>query len=193
MARVVRQEKGLEERIPFKVLKTRGIDNPYYKIVPSGRVPALVFDDGTILEESAHICWYFDHIDGAPRFHPPEGLEGVAHRRLEATARSLLDGLSLWGRELIYRDEAIWSETLLTHERARALRLMDFFERKVHDPVMTGPLNMAQITLASALHGRPMGQPPGFDWQEGHPNLVAWVTRIGEVQSIADSSIPAPL
>lgn len=73
IVRILRQEKKLEERVPFTVLKTRGENNPYYDLNPSGRVPALVLDDGRILEESGLICWYFDHLDGTPMLHPPEG------------------------------------------------------------------------------------------------------------------------
>lgn len=191
IVRILRQEKKLEERVPFTVLKTRGEGNPYYDLNPSGRVPALVLDDGRILEESGLICWYLDHLDGTPMLHPPEGLEGLTHRRIEAVARSMLDGLSLWGREYIYRDKAIRSPIILGHEKARAERLADFFEAEVTGDVMSGPLNMAQITLAFALHGRPKDRLAGYDWQDGRPNLMAWVERIGRVQSVADSNIPA--
>lgn len=193
IVRIVRQEKQLEERVPFTVLKTRGEENPYYDLIPSGRVPALVLDDGRILEESGLICWYLDHLDGAPTLHPPEGLAGLAHRRIEAVARSMLDGLSLWGREYIYREKAIRSPIILAHEKARAERLADFFEAEVNGEVMSGPLNMAQITLACALHGRPKDRPAGYDWQAGRPNLTAWVERIGRIQSIVDSDVPAEL
>lgn len=85
------------------MLKTRGGENLYYDINPSGRVPALILDDGRILEESGLICWYLDHLDDAPTLHALEGLEGLAHRRIEAVARSMLDGLSLWAREYIVK------------------------------------------------------------------------------------------
>jgi len=193
IVRIVRQEKRLEERVPLTVLKTRGEENPYYELIPSGRVPALVLDDGRILEESGLICWYLDHLDDAPTLHPPEGLEGLSHRRIEAVARSMLDGLSLWGREYIYRDKAIRSPMILAHEKARAERLADFFESEVTGDVMSGPLNMAQITLACALHGRPKDRPAGYDWRANRPNLTDWVERIGQIQSVADSNIPAEL
>jgi hypothetical protein len=106
-------------------------------------------------------------------------------------ARSMLDGLSLWGREYIYRDKAIRSLIILGYEKARAERLADFFKAEVTGDVMSGPLNMTQIMLACALHGRPKDRPAGYDWQDGRPNLMAWVERIGRIQSVADSNIPA--
>jgi glutathione S-transferase len=52
IVRILRQEKKLEEKVRLTVLKIRGEDNSYYDLNPSGRVPALVLDDGRILKES---------------------------------------------------------------------------------------------------------------------------------------------
>jgi len=178
MARIVVIEKGLEDRVEVALARTRTPGSDYYEVNPSGRVPYLQLDDGTGLEESGLICWYLDHLDGAPAFDPPPGLEGLETRRLEAMARSLLDGISLWGREYLYRAAEIRSETIIAHERLRAVRLVAAFETRIDSPVLAGPLNMAQLTLACALHWR-SETPPGFAWREGAPKLAAWVDRIG--------------
>ena len=128
IARIVRSVKRLEERVMFEHIQTRGVDNPYYDINPSGRVPALILDDGTVLEDSPLVAWYLDNLDGAPTLHPAEGMSGLHQRRLEAVARSMLDGLSLWGREYLYREAEIRSATIMAHEKARALRLADVLE-----------------------------------------------------------------
>ena len=99
LARIVVVEKQLEGRVEFVLAQTRVPDSPYYAINPSGRVPYLVCDDGTGLEDSALICAYLDHLDGAPAFEAPPGRDGWDLRRLEALARSMLDGLSVWARE----------------------------------------------------------------------------------------------
>ncbi|TMH74435.1 MAG: glutathione S-transferase, partial [Betaproteobacteria bacterium] len=95
MARIVVLEKGLERRVEIIAAQTRVADSPYYRINPSGRVPYLVRDDGVGLEESAVICAYLDHLDGTPAFDPPPGEQGWDARRLEALARSMLDGLAV--------------------------------------------------------------------------------------------------
>ena len=59
-------------------------------------MPYLVRDDGVGLEESALICAYLDQLDGRPIFERPS----LEAQRLEALARSLADGLAVWGREL---------------------------------------------------------------------------------------------
>ena len=74
IARMVVLEKDLEGRVEIIAARTRVADSPYYAINPSGRVPYLVRDDGTGLEESSLICAWLDHLDGAPAFDPPEGI-----------------------------------------------------------------------------------------------------------------------
>ena len=98
MARIVVLEKDLQDRVEIVTAKTRTAGSPYYSINPSGRVPYLVTDDGVGLEESAVICAYLDRLDGKPRFHGDDSWEA---RRLEALARSLLDGLAVWRREIL--------------------------------------------------------------------------------------------
>ena len=190
MARIVMLEKGLEDRVEVIVPETRIENSPYYKINPSGRVPFLLLDDGTGLEDSTLICHYFDYVDGKPQFSAAPGLDGLEARRLDAMARSMLDGISLWSREYIYRPEEIHSQFIIGHEQARAYRLADAFEAEMDNPVMAGPLSMAQITLACTLHGRD-GRPAGYDWRKGHPKLSAWVDRIGERPSVS-GTLPPP-
>ena len=128
IARIVRLEKGLEESVSIEIVATRGVNNPYYAVNPSGRVPSLELDDGRILEDSSLICWYFDNIDGQATLHPSEDISGLEDRRIEAIARSMLDGTSLWWREYLYRPPEIRSAVIMKHEYKRAYRLADFFE-----------------------------------------------------------------
>jgi glutathione S-transferase len=99
ITRIVIIEKGLEDRIDIVPAQTRLADSPYYRVNPSGRVPYLVRNDGVGMEESVVICRYLDHLDGKPQFDLPAGELEWETRRLGALASSLLDGLSVWGRE----------------------------------------------------------------------------------------------
>ena len=161
MARIVVIEKGLEKRVEVVMAQTRKEGSPYYAINPSGRVPYLVRDDGVGMEESQLICAFLG-------FDPSADWEA---RRLEGLARSLMDGLAVWLREL-YRPENERSPGIIRHEAARAARLLDAWEREIAHPHMSGALNMAQLTLACAL-GIEMRM-PDLDWRTGHPRLVAW-------------------
>ena len=124
------------------------------------------------MEESAVICAYLDRLDGKPAFDLPAGEQAWEARRLEALARSLMDGLAVWLREL-YRPVNERSPGLIRHETERAARMVELWEREIGHPFMRGALNMAQITLACALGLE--ARNPDFDWRSGHARLLRLV------------------
>ena len=187
MARIVVLEKGLQSRVEIIVAKTRVADSPYYAINPSGRVPYLIREDGLGLEESAVICAYLDHLDGEPAFDLPGEDPPWEAYRLEALARSLVDGLSVWVREIL-RPENERSPGVIQHETERARRMADLWEREIDHPVMHGPLNRASMTLACALGLETRN--PGFRWRAGHPKLCAWFDPIAARPSFAATAPP---
>jgi len=186
MVRIVLHAKNLADRLEIIPAQTRRANSPYYGINPSGRVPFLILDDGRCFEESQLIIRYLDHLDGAPMLDHPAGEAGWESRRLEALARSMLDGLSVWGREL-NRAEDERSPTLIKHERARAGRMAELWEGEIGNPLMTGSLNMATITLTCALnYDRRI---PGFNWRDDHPRLAAWAAKMDERPAIRETWI----
>ena len=185
LARITVLEKGLEDKVKQIVAQTRSIDSPYYEINPSGRVPCLILPDGTRLEESQVVCSYLDNLDNAPLFGAPPGSNGFHVQRLEAMARSLADGVSVWIREG-FRPQQQRSPGVIDHERDRAARLIEVWETEVMHPVMGGKLsNMAQMTLIVALHLERWN--PDFEWRDGHPNLVNWAESLAVRPSIRDT------
>jgi len=188
MARIVVLEKGLEGRVETVTAKTRVADSPYYGINPSGRVPYLVLGDGLGLEESALICAYLDYLDGEPTLNVPGDGQSWEERRLEAVARSMLDGLSVWGREIL-RPENERSPGVIRHEKDRAERMADVWETEIHNPLMLGALNMVQITLACALGLE--ARNPGFLWRSRHPKLSEWFEQIAARPSFMATAPPS--
>ena len=189
MARIVVIEKRLENRVEIVAAKTRAADSPYYAINPSGRVPYLVGDDGVGREESALICSYLDHLDGDPVFDLPAGDQAWEARRLEALARSMLDGLSVWGREMS-RPANERSPGVIQHETDRARRMADLWEAQIDHPLMRGALNLLQITLACALGLE--ARNPEFDWRSGHTRLCDWYGPIAARPSLLATAPPKP-
>jgi len=190
IARVVVLEKGLESRVEIIGAQTRRADSPYYSVNPSGRVPYLIRDDSVGLEDSAVICAYLDHLDGNPLFDLPAGDQGWEARRLEALARSMLDGLAVWGREIV-RPQNEQSPTVLQHEAQRSERMADLWEVEIEHPLMRGALNLAQITLACALGFE--ARIPDLHWRPGHPKLSDWFGYIGSRPSIAATAPPSAI
>jgi len=176
LARIVVIEKALEDRVEIVEAKTRTPDSPYYGVNPSGRVPFLIAGSGLQMEDSQVICAYLDNLDGKPRLHPAAGPDW-SHRRLEASARSMLDGIAVWAREM-GRPESERSPTTLGHEAARTQRIADVFQDAVTHPVLQAETNMAQLVLAVALEtarARKFG-----DLTEGRPQLAAWLAPISQ-------------
>jgi glutathione S-transferase len=188
ITRIVRLEKGLESRVEVILAQTRLADSPYYRINPSGRVPYLVRDDGIGMEESSVICGYLDHLDGKPAFDPPTGERGWEARRLGALATSLLDGLCVWGREIL-RPENERSPTVIRHEAERARRMADLWEAEIDQPLMRGGFNMVQVTLACALGLE--ARNPGLQWRPERAKLGAWFDRIAARPSFAATAPPS--
>ena len=188
MARIVVLEKNLGDRVEIIAAQTRTANSPYYEINPSGRVPYLVRDDGVGMEESAVICAYLDRLDGKPSLDLPPGEQAWEARRLEALARSLMDGLAVWLREL-YRPVDERSPGLIRHETERAARMVEHWEREIGHPFMRGAaLNMAQITLACALGLE--ARNPDFDWRSGHARLCDWYAPIAARPSFTTTAPP---
>jgi glutathione S-transferase len=186
LARILVIEKGLSDKVAVIAAKTRVADSPYYAINPSGRVPYLIDDAGVGMEDSQLICAYLDALNGEPLFHSAARDADWAYRRVEATARSLCDGISVWVREM-HRPESERSPTVLAHEVARSQRLAELFEGWVGEPPLAGTPAMAHLILAAALDvARNRG--PG-DLTSGRPRLAAWLQAISKRPSLEATAL----
>ena len=187
LARIMVIEKALEDRVEIIAAKTRAPGSPYYQINPSGRVPYLVDDAGVGMEDSQLICAYLDGLDGRPRFHDASHAPDWTYLTLEFAARSMCDGIAVWGRE-VARPENERSPTTLAHEAARAQRMADVFEQRVTDPLMQGPLRMAHLILAIAVE---MARKRGLvDLTAGRPRLAVWLRAKSDLPSMQRTAPP---
>jgi hypothetical protein len=64
------------------------------------------------------ICAYLDGLDGKPRFHSAPHTSDWAYRRLEFAARSMCDGIAVWGREMARPKSEIRRPLSLMSQRA---------------------------------------------------------------------------
>ena len=152
-------------------------------------MPYLIRDEGAALEESLLIVAWLDQLDGKPMFNLPAGEQGWEARRLEASARSMMDGLAVWSREN-GRPENERSPTIIKHEAARSARMLDLWETQIDHPWMHGVLNMAQITLACTLGMD--ARNPDLHWRPGHPTLCGWFDSFATRPSFVGTT-PPPL
>src|ERR1051326_2219817 len=185
LARIIVLEKGLEDRVEIIEVKKRTPASPHYQINPSGRVPYLIDDDGAGMEDSQLICAYLDGLDGKPRFHNAPRASDWAYRRLEFAARSMCDGIAVWGREMV-RPANERSPTTLAHEAARRGRMADFFEGRVTDPPLQGAPGTAHLTLAHAVQ---MARKRGLgDLTESRPRLASWMRAMSALPAMQETA-----
>jgi len=185
LARIVILEKGLQDRVEIVGVKTRTPDSPYYQVNPSGRVPYLVDDAGVGMEDSQLICAYLDGLDGKPSFHPADA--DWSNRRREASARSMLDGIAVWAREM-GRPASERSPTTLAHEAARSQRMADRFESDATSGRLQGPMAMGQLVLAVALETarlRGLG-----DLTQGRTQLAVWLAHVSALTALRATAPP---
>jgi glutathione S-transferase len=140
------EECGLADRVEVLAVPTRVPDSPVNALVPTGKVPTLVTDDGLALSESRLICQYLDRLHGAAPVVDPD--PAPAGRALEGVVTGFLDGVSVWVREL-RRPAHEQSPGILEQERARAERCVAWLEARVEDIGLVG-------------------------WREAAPRLWAW-------------------
>jgi glutathione S-transferase len=189
-ARIVRAailEHGLQDRIEVVPARTRETHSPYYRTAPSGRVPYLERDDGPGLEETDVICAFLDHLSERPALVRPHGQADWQAGRCHALARSLLDGLAVWVREM-RRPEEERSPTIIAHEADRARRLLDLWEMEIETPAMRDPVSLTHLTLFSALEvARAM---LGEAAIASRPNLADWHVEMGQRPSLIATRPP---
>ena len=185
LVRIIIKEKELESSVELVEAKTRTPNSPYYAVNPSGRVPFLARDGAVGIEDSQLICRFLDGLDGRPRFQIAPEHGDWQYGRLEAYARSMVDGISVHLREL-RRPEGERSPTILSHEKDRAQRLADFWEREVSDPLMQGEVNLAQLLLVIALDTGRMARIG--ELEASRPELAAWAGRMRLRPSVKETA-----
>jgi glutathione S-transferase len=185
LARIIVIEKALEHCVEIIEAKTRTPGSSYYEVNPSGRVPYLVDDSGIGMEDSQLICAYLDGLDGKPRFHSASDVPDRAYLRLEFAARSMCDGIAVWGREM-RRPANERSQTTLAHESARAQRMADFFDDRVTDPLMQ--CGMTRLIVAVAVE---MARKRGLgDLTVGRQGLGRLMRSISDLPSMQKTAPP---
>lgn len=90
--RIFLTEKGLTyDRTQINIVQGENLSTEFLKINPRGRLPTLVLDDGTVLDESVAICRFIEELHPEP---PLMGSDALSKARIEARQRHIeFDGL----------------------------------------------------------------------------------------------------
>ncbi|MFO6465002.1 glutathione S-transferase [Jannaschia sp. KMU-145] len=142
---------------------------------PSGKIPALVREDGPAIYDSRVICRFLDQKAGA-NLYPESRLWEVLS--LEANAHAVMEAAVGITYEKRLRPEALHWPDWFDAQWTKIARSLDAMEARSM-PLLEGPLNMAQIATACALgyldlrHG-------DRNWRAGRDTLAAWEARFAD-------------
>lgn len=174
---------ALEKNIALELETVVAADNPpvLHAANPSGKVPALVTDNGEPLAESGHICLYFDMLQPKPRLLPADAAAALPILRRDALAIGMMDASVRHVFETRRAPELQSTMWLERHINA-ILRTLSVLEKEKFGADFT----LDQVTLAASLGYLDL-RFAQLNWKEKHPALAAWFTKISERPSVKET------
>ncbi len=162
---------GLTDRLTVEMADTNDPSDSLRTQNPLGKIPVLIFDDGSTLFDSRVLLEWLDAEAGGGVILPAEREARFAALRLQALADGLTDAAILVIYESRFRTENERSPRWVEHQHGKIERTLAHLE--VHAPAPDAPLHVGTIALACALgyldlrfEGR---------WRAAAPKLVAWL------------------
>jgi glutathione S-transferase len=169
--RVVIHELGLGDAVAVRDVQASpmGGDADLNAANPSGKIPALLREDGPALYDSRVITRFLDHHAGGTLYPESRLWEVLA---LEANADAAMEAAVGIVYETRFRPEEKRHQPWMDAQWTKVARSLDAAEGRAL-PLLQGPLNAAQIAWGCALgyldfrHG-------DRGWRAGRPGLAAW-------------------
>ncbi len=151
------------------------------KINPTGKIPTLVLDDGSVLYDSTVICEYLDSRHGGRRLFPESAPARWTALRRHALGNNLLDNLVLWRSETLRPQPQQSPETLAAFELKvrNAVAALD----GEADALAAEPVNIGHIAIACAL-GYIDFRYAHLAWRTGHDHLARWYDAFAQRPSM---------
>ena len=141
---------------------------------PTGKIPTLVLDDGSVLYDSTVICEYLDSLHGGRPLFPPGGPARWTALRRHALGNNLTDNLMLWRNEMLRPQLQQSAETLAAFE-LKVRNAVAALDREV--PALAGEaVDIGQVAIACAL-GYIDFRFAGPGWRSGNTQLARWFDR----------------
>lgn len=171
-ARVCLRELGMLESVEEVSVLGTPLDAGSFPVSqnPLGKIPCLERGDGPAIYDSAVITRYLDDRAGG-RLYPaaPRLWETLT---LEATADGIMDAAVLMVYEHRCRPENLISEDWLAAQWGKIERALDAVNERWMSH-LSGPLDMAQISMAIALEYIDFRMPER-EWRNARPALADW-------------------
>ncbi|MGB3689430.1 MAG: glutathione S-transferase [Jannaschia helgolandensis] len=136
---------------------------------PSGKIPALVRDEGPAIYDSRVICRFLDHR-AQSGLYPENRLWEVLS--LEANCDAVLESALAITYEKRLRPENLWWPEWFDAQWTKIARSLDALESRSM-PMLQGPLTMGQIAVGCALEYLDLRH-DDRDWRAGRDVLAGW-------------------
>tara|TARA_R110002049_G_scaffold52540_3_gene146973 strand:+ start:1150 stop:1752 length:603 start_codon:yes stop_codon:yes gene_type:complete len=171
LVRIVLLEKDLAGAVTLKWCDPWADDAELLKANPTGRIPALVTQEGTTLSESMLIAVYLDSVSPNPPMLPAASLGDVLH--LAGLGQNLMDAAFTtviarkhYGNEI--------DESELGQRRSRAIqRLLKQLNSELGEKQQASIINLGETAIAVALDYLAF-RLPEVNWKEVYPRIQAW-------------------
>lgn len=150
---------------------------------PTGKIPALIRDDGPAIYDSRVITRYLD-ARAKTNLYPANALWEVL--TLEATADAIMDASVLLVYEVRFRPAPMQSADWMSGQWAKITRGLDALEDRWLSH-LAGPLHMGQIGTGCAL-GYLDFRHATYDWRADHPGLAGWYATFGQRPSMIETA-----
>src|SRR5262245_24441340 len=169
---VAAHETGLAGRIRTErvVVAANKPNADVMALNPLNRIPALVLEDGSVLQDSRVICEYLDALHDGPRLFPSDGAVRWSALRRQALGDGLMEVIVLrLGEQNRVRETQ--SES---HLAAYGLKIASTLDRiEVEGAGPAGTTDIGQVAIACALAHLDF-RFPSDDWRADRPKLAAW-------------------
>ena len=161
---------GLSDKIEVRETDLNNPSDSIRNENPLGKLPALIFDDGSVYYDSRVILEYLDHVAGGGRIIPREPNARFGALRLQALCDGIMDASLLIVYESRYRPADKIVQSWIDRQAEKVARGLAVLEAA--PPALTALPNVGQIALACLLGYRDLRF--GGTWRTDHPRLLAW-------------------
>jgi glutathione S-transferase len=178
-----------EKKIEYQLVE----DSPWVdgttvaSVNPLGKIPVLVFDDGTTLYDSRVIVEYLDTVSPVSRLIPEPSRQRIAVRRWEALADGVSDAAAATVLER-KRPQVQQSPDWIARQQVKIERGVAELARELDDRTWC---NGEGYSLADIATGCTLGyldlRYAELDWRDRYPNLARLAEKLAKRPSFADT------
>lgn len=184
---IVAHERELIDQIEL-INAAANVVEPDQRILesnPTGKIPTMVLEDGSVLFDSRVICAYLDSIHSGKKLMPRSGAKRFEIMTLEALGDGIMDAAVNNRYENALRPEEFRWQPWIDGQIGKVNASLDQLEERWIKSLGRVP-NMGSISIAAAL-GYLDYRYPDMKWRKGRKRLSRWFKRFSERPSFNES------